>query len=76
MANIFKSITGCTDRNTGRIRIQQLIIDKGVPSLGHKKNLLGMTDFWAAAEYCGIGFYKKPNSTYTHYICVLVAKHK
>lgn len=75
-SNNFESIAAGTNRNTGKIMIQQLIIDKGVPSLGHRKHLLGMTDFWANAEYCGIGFYKKPGSTYTHYICVLIAKHK
>ncbi|MCZ4694612.1 CAP domain-containing protein [Ancylomarina euxinus] len=75
-ANHFESIAAGTNRNTGEIMIQQLIIDKGIPSLGHRKHLLGMTCFWADAEYCGIGFYKKPGSTYTHYICVMIAKHK
>jgi len=75
-ANNFESIAAGTNRNTGKIMIQELIIDKGIPSLGHRKHLLGMTSFWADAEYCGIGFYKKPGSTYTHYICVLIAKHE
>ncbi|WP_372641582.1 CAP domain-containing protein [Ancylomarina sp.] len=75
-ANNFESIAAGTNRNTGKIMIQQLIIDKGIPSLGHRKHLLGMTSFWADAEYCGIGFYKKPGSTYTYYICVLIAKHE
>lgn len=75
-ANNFESIAAGTNRNTGKIMIQQLIIDKGIPSLGHRKHLLGMTDFWANSEYCGIGFYKKPGSTYTHYMCVLIAKHE
>lgn len=75
-ANNFESIAAGTNRNTAKIMIQQLIIDKGIPSLGHRKHLLGMTDFWANAEYCGIGFYKKPGSIYTHYMCVLIAKHE
>ena len=75
-ANNFESIAAGTNRNTGKIMIQQLIIDKGIPSLGHRKHLLGMTSFWADSEYCGIGFYKKPGSTYTYYICVLIAKHE
>lgn len=75
-ANNFESIAAGTNRNTGKIMIQQLIIDKGVSSLGHRKHLLGMTDFWADAEYCGIGFYKKPDSIYTYYMCVLIAKHE
>ncbi len=75
-ANNFESIAAGTNHNTGKIMIQQLIIDKGIPSLGHRKHLLGMTSFWADAEYCGIGFYKKPSSTYTYYICVLIAKHE
>lgn len=75
-ANNFESIAAGTNRNTGKIMIQQLIIDKNVPNLGHRKHLLGMTDFWANAEYCGIGFYKKSGSKYTYYICVLIAKHE
>ncbi len=75
-ANNFESIAAGTNRNTAKIMIQQLIIDKGIPSLGHRKHLLGMTYFWADAEYCGIGFYKKPGSTYTYYMCVLIAKHE
>ncbi len=75
-ANNFESIAAGTKHNTGKIMIQLFIIDKDIPSLGHRKHLLGMTDFWAEAEYCGIGFYKQPGSRYTHYICVLVAKHE
>lgn len=75
-ANNFESIAAGTNRNTGKVMIQQLIIDKGVSSLGHRKHLLGMTDFWADAEYCGIGFYKMPSSTYMYYMCVLIAKHE
>ncbi|MRT92804.1 CAP domain-containing protein [Ancylomarina sp. 16SWW S1-10-2] len=75
-ANNFESIAAGTNRNTGKIMIQQLIIDKGVSSLGHRKHLLGITDFWADAEYCGIGFYKKLGSAYTYYMCVLIAKHE
>ena len=76
MTNSFESIAAGTNRNTGKIMVQQLIIDKNIPDLGHRKHLLGMTDFWADAEYCGIGFYKKPGSTYTYYMCVLIAKHE
>jgi len=74
--NTFESIAAGTKLNTGKIMIQRLIIDKDIEGVGHRKHLLGMTDFWAEAEYCGIGFYKQPGSRYTHYICVLVAKHE
>lgn len=74
--NTFESIAAGTKLNTGKIMIQRLIIDKDIPGVGHRKHLLGMTDFWAEAEYCGIGFYKQPGSRYTHYICVLVARHE
>jgi len=74
-AKNFESIAAGTNRNSGKIMIQQLIIDKGIPSLGHRKHLLGMTDFWAESKYCGIGFYKKAGSKYTYYMCVLIAKH-
>jgi len=74
-SNNFESIAAGTNRNSGKIMIQALIIDEGIPSLGHRKHLLGMTDFWAESKYCGIGFYKKVGSKYTYYMCVLIAKH-
>lgn len=75
-ANNFESIAAGTKHDSGKIMIQLFIIDKNIPDLGHRKHLLGMTDFWAESEYCGIGFYKQPGSKYTHYICVLVARHE
>lgn len=74
--NSFESIAAGTNRNSGKIMVQQLIIDKGVSSLGHRKHLLGMTDFWAKSPYCGIGFYKKEGSRYRYYMCVLIARHE
>ncbi|MRT94292.1 CAP domain-containing protein [Ancylomarina sp. 16SWW S1-10-2] len=75
-ANSFESIAAGTKLNTGKIMIQRLIIDKDIEGFGHRKHLLGMTDFWAESAYCGIGFYKQPGSRYTHYICVLIARHE
>lgn len=74
--NNFESIAAGTNSKTPSIMIKQLIIDKNVPSLGHRKHLLGMNDFYAACKYIGIGFYKKPESHYTYYCCVLIARHK
>ncbi len=75
-ANSFESIAAGTNRDSGKIMVQELIIDEGVSSLGHRKHLLGMTDFWAKSPYCGIGFYKKEGSKYRYYMCVLIARHE
>lgn len=76
MQNNFESIAAGTNRSNAVIMVKELIIDKGISSLGHRKHLLGMTDFFSDCNFCGIGFYKKPGSMYTYYCCVLIAKHK
>ena len=56
--------------------IRNLIIDKNVPSLGHRKDLLGLDDWNASLYDIGIG-YARPveNSRFRSYVCVLIAKH-
>lgn len=72
--NYFESLSaGAPD---GETAIRNLIIDKNVPSLGHRKHLLGL-DEWNASLYdIGIG-YARPveNSRFRSYVCVLIAKH-
>ncbi|MDQ3278679.1 MAG: CAP domain-containing protein [Bacteroidota bacterium] len=72
--NYFESLSaGAPD---GETAIRNLIIDKNVPSLGHRKHLLGL-DEWNASLYdIGIG-YAKPdgNSRFRSYVCVVIAKH-
>ncbi|NTS43704.1 CAP domain-containing protein [Flavisolibacter sp. BT320] len=72
--NYFESLSaGAPD---GETAIRNLIIDKNVPSLGHRKHLLGL-DEWNASLYdIGIG-YARPveNSRFRSYVCVLIARH-
>lgn len=72
--NYFESLSaGAPD---GETAIRNLIWDKNVPSLGHRKHLMGL-DEWNASLYdIGIG-YARPggNSKYMSYVCVLIAKH-
>lgn len=53
--------------------IAQLIIDKGVPDLSHRKHLLSVGDFFSKNTHVGIGIAYNPNSTYHYYCCVLIA---
>jgi uncharacterized protein YkwD len=64
--------------------INTLIIDKGVPSLGHRKHLLGL-EVWNASLYdIGIGFaviktenngFNNGRDMYKIYVSLLIAKH-
>ena len=72
--NNFESLGAGYDN--GILAIKELIIDKGVPSLGHRKHLLGIGDFWSSAKDVGIGFVRSKNgSSYSTYLCVIIAKH-
>lgn len=73
--NFFESIGCGTLISTGESVINMLIIDAGVPSFGHRKHLLGIDEFWSNCYDIGIGHAQNPNSTYTHYWSILIAKH-
>lgn len=72
--NYFESLSaGAPD---GEMAIRNLLWDKNVPSLGHRKHLLGI-DEWNASLYdIGVG-YARPvgNAKYMSYVCVIIAKH-
>jgi len=73
-ANFFES---CNEGGlSGREAISMLLIDNGVPTLGHRKHLLGI-DSWSATLYdVGIGFARAgEGNLYKAYTCVLIAKH-
>lgn len=55
--------------------INDLIIDEGVKSLGHRKHLLGIDEWNENLVDIGIGFVRSPNSKYKTYTCVIIAKH-
>lgn len=73
-ANYFESISaGAPD---GETTIRNLLWDKNVPSLGHRKHLLGLDEWNAAMVDIGIGYVKGDgNSRYKSYVCVLIARH-
>jgi uncharacterized protein YkwD len=47
---------------TGKGMVELLIIDEGVPSLGHRKHLLGMGKFHSSSKDIGIGMAYHPDS--------------
>lgn len=53
--------------------VKQLIIDAGVPNLGHRKHLLGFNDGDTPATHAGIGIAYNPNSKYKYYCSILIA---
>lgn len=61
---------------SGEVVIQNLIIDAGTPSSGHRKHLLGLDPWNASLMDIGIG-YARPlaNAPYMSYVCILIAKH-
>lgn len=73
--NFFESLGCGTNISTGKSVINMLIIDEGVPSLGHRKHLLGIDSFWSNCYDIGIGHAKNPNSKSQNYWCILIAKH-
>ncbi len=71
--NNFESISaGCYE---GEATIMRLILDEGVRGAGHRKHLLGLSEFWANALDIGIGFAANPDSRYQYYWVVVIAKH-
>jgi glutaredoxin/uncharacterized protein YkwD/peroxiredoxin len=68
--NSFESIgMGFID---GSAAIKGLVIDAGVPTLGHRRHLLGIDDFWSNCVDIGIGMVSDGSTIYT---CILIAKH-
>ena len=72
--NFFESI--CAGMESGKNGIDILLIDEGIPSLGHRKHLLGL-DKWNASLYdIGIGYVNIPDgSKYISYMSLIIAKH-
>ena len=70
--NYFESLSAGSP--TGVEGIMNLVIDEGVPGYGHRKHLLGISDFYANLTDIGIGFFKASNSPYISYMCVIIAK--
>lgn len=75
MENYFESLNAGTP--SGKEVIKSLLIDEGIPSLGHRRHLLGIDPFYESLYDIGIGFVKSDStSDYKTYTCILIAKHK
>ena len=76
-SNYFESLAaGWGSISTGEDFIDLLIIDEGVPSLGHRNHLLGIDSWNSTLVDCGIGYAHNPDSDNKNYVCVIIAKHK
>jgi uncharacterized protein YkwD len=74
-ANFFESCNG--GGPTGQEAIKMLLIDKDVPSLGHRKHLLGIDAWSASLVDIGIGFANAGEGRqYKTYTCIIIAKHE
>ncbi len=67
-SNSFESILAGNDE--GEAAIMSLITSRG-----HRRHLLGLSEFWANALDIGIGFAANPGSRYRYYWVVVIAKH-
>lgn len=72
--NFFESI--CMGVTSGAEAINGLIIDENVPSLSHRKHLLGMGDWNVPLRDIGIGFVKREDGEdWETYVCIIIARH-
>jgi uncharacterized protein YkwD len=72
--NNFESIAAAVDNGESAIRV--FIIDKDVPSKGHRNHLLGIGEWYASLVDIGIGFARRDSgSKYKTYVSVVIAKH-
>ena len=55
------------------VRVQALIVDAGVPSLGHRTQLLATDSFFANDREIGVGYAYNTSSTYWHYWAIHTA---
>ncbi|MFZ9388389.1 MAG: CAP domain-containing protein [Chitinophagaceae bacterium] len=73
-ANFFESISA--EVEDGESAVKNLVIDKGVPSLGHRRHLLGNGIWESTLTDIGIGFARRDSgSTYQTYVSIIIAKH-
>lgn len=74
-SNNFESLAyGLKD---GESTINTLLIDKGIPGLGHRKHLLGIGDWNSSLTDIGIGFasIERDAGQLETYVCIIIAKH-
>lgn len=72
--NDFESIEAGAE--TGEDAVRDLIVDKGIPSHGHRNHLLGVNQWNGSLVDIGIGFVRvSDKSKYRTYMSVVIAKH-
>lgn len=73
--NFFESISA--EAADGEDAVKNLVIDEGVPSLGHRKHLLGGGPWESTLTDIGIGFARiDSGSRFRTYVSIIIAKHK
>lgn len=75
--NFFESLQA--GRSDAYDIIEDLLIDKGIPSKGHRKHLLGLDDWNEKNSDIGIGFYRVGDgirSEYATYTVIIIARHR
>jgi uncharacterized protein YkwD len=72
--NSFENI-GAGGPVKGEALTRQLILDKGVADLIHRRNILGMDEWAVGHKDIGIGFVNDPSGTYKNLICIIIAHH-
>ncbi len=64
-SNQIESLAG--GQSDAKATIDQLVIDEGIESLGHRKHLLGIDRENAANREIGVGYANSTETTYRHY---------
>ncbi|MFT5522472.1 MAG: hypothetical protein ACI9G1_003862 [Pirellulaceae bacterium] len=73
-SNQVESLAAGTLYDTAAEAVDALIIDAGVPGLGHRLQLLSIGDFYRGNQEIGVGHAENNQSTYTHYWAAHLAR--
>jgi hypothetical protein len=73
-SNQVESLAAGTLYDRAAKAVDALIIDEGVPGVGHRLQLLAIGDFYRGNQEIGVGFAANNQSTYTHYWAAHLAR--
>jgi len=65
--NYVESLVAGTNFSTAGLALSTLIVDEGIPDLGHRKHMLGIDDFNAGNREIGVGYAFNNSATYKNY---------